>query len=29
MIGAVVLLCIAPSISTYLPDLIMGPPSTR
>jgi C4-dicarboxylate transporter DctM subunit len=29
MIGAVVLLCIAPSISTYLPDLIMGPPSIR
>ena len=29
MIGAVILLCFAPSISTFLPDLIMGPPSTR
>jgi hypothetical protein len=29
MMFAVVLLCIVPGISTWLPDLVMGPESVR
>jgi TRAP-type C4-dicarboxylate transport system permease large subunit len=29
MMGAVLLLCVAPGISTWLPDLVMGPDGSR
>jgi hypothetical protein len=29
MMGAVLLLCLVPEISTWLPDLVMGPDGSR